>query len=82
MSESKKTPAKKVFATKKETPKKEAPKKEESKNFKNPEEFHKAKNELKAKHLEATPHLWRLEQGDPARAKYEKELAALKRLRN
>tara|TARA_Y100000004_G_scaffold123399_1_gene138710 strand:+ start:378 stop:617 length:240 start_codon:yes stop_codon:yes gene_type:complete len=73
---------------KKSTPKKDAPKKQApapKKNiqgFKTPEEFHKAKNELKAKHLKATPNLWTLGAGSAPRDKYEKELKALKALRS
>tara|TARA_Y100000401_G_C8240681_1_gene182852 strand:+ start:445 stop:705 length:261 start_codon:yes stop_codon:yes gene_type:complete len=85
MSDSKKksTPKKSVAKKKQDAPKKEAPApKKEVQGFKTPEEFHKAKNELKAKHLKGTPNLWTLGAGNAKRDKYEKELAALKALRS
>ena len=85
MSDSKKksTPKKAVAKNKDEAPKKQTPApKKEVQGFKTPEDFYKAKNELKAKHLKATPNLWKLPAGDTRRDKYEKELAALKALRS
>jgi len=73
----KKTPKKAVAKKKEEAPKKKAPEKAPAK-FKTPEEFYKAKNELKAQHLKATPDLWQLPLTNPARAKYEAEKNALK----
>ena len=80
----KKSTQKKAVAKKKdEAPKKEAPApKKNIQGFETPEEFHKAKNELKAKHLKATPNLWKLGSGNTSRAQYEKELVALKALRS
>tara|TARA_B100000519_G_C14246666_1_gene440190 strand:+ start:562 stop:792 length:231 start_codon:yes stop_codon:yes gene_type:complete len=76
MSDSKKkaSPKKAVAKKKEEVPKTPV-------KFKTPEEFYKAKKELKDKHLKATPNLWQLPQSDPARAKYEAEKNALKALR-
>ena len=78
MSESKKKAAPKKTVAKKEE---EVPKKKAPANFKTKEEFYKAKNKLKDKHLKSTPNLWKLPLSNPSRAKYEVEKNELKALR-